>query len=132
MSTGDRVPLVRSGYDRFNEQDLDRLLALFTDDIEWPDVMNGGVLHGISEVREYFERIFAITTLHVTVGDVVEIGDAVVAATYQQFYDLDGKALGEPRMVVNRFSFRGDLVGRMELTSQEDIPQEVRRRFRGF
>jgi len=96
------------------------------------DVVNGGVLHGIGGVREYFERIFAITNVQVTVGDVIEIGDTVVATTYQQFYDLDGKVLGEPRMVVNRFSFSGDLVSRMVLTSQEDIPQEVRRRFRGF
>jgi len=131
MSTVSHVSLIRFGYERFNEQDLDGVLALFNEDIEWPDVVNGGVLHGIGEVREYFERIFAITTVQVTVGDVIEIGDAVVAATYQQFYDLDGKALGQPRMVVNRFSFHGDLVGRMELTSQEDIPQEVRRRFRG-
>ena len=132
MSMGDRVSLIRAGYERLNEKDLDGLLALFTEDVEWPDVVNGGVLDGIGEVREYFERIFAITNVQATVGDGIEIGDAVVATTYQQSYDLDGKMLGEPRMVVNRFSFSGDLVSRMVLTSQEDIPQEVRRRFRGF
>jgi len=132
MSTRDRIPLIGVGYELFNAQDLDGLLALFTEDIEWPDVVNGDLLHGIGEVREYFERIFAITKVQVILGDVIEIGDAVVATTYQQFYDLDGKMLGEPRMVVNRFSFRGDLVCRMVLTSQEDIPQEVRRRFQGL
>jgi len=132
MSTGDRVPLIGVGYELFNAQDLDGLLAHFAEDIEWPDVVNGGVLHGIGEVQEYFERIFAITKVQVILGDVIEIGDAVVATTYQQFYDLDGKMLGEPRMVVNRFSFRGDLVSRMVLTTQEDIPQEVRRRFQGL
>ena len=131
MSTAARVALIRSGYERLNERDLDGLLALFTTDVQWPDVVNGSVLQGTDQVRDYFSRILAIAMLRVTVGDVIEVGDAVVAATYQEFYDRDGKRLGEPRMVVNRFSFRGDLVSAMVLTSQDDIPAEVRRRFQG-
>jgi len=36
MSIGDRVPLIRSGYERLNEKDLNGLLDLFAEDIEWP------------------------------------------------------------------------------------------------
>ena len=125
----DRIALIRGGYERFNEQDFDGLVAMLDEDVEWPDVVNDAVLHGAHEVRDYFERIFAITKPLIMVGDVIEIGDAVVASTYQAFYDHEGRLLGEPRMVVNRFSFKGDLIAAMVLTSQGDIPQELRRLF---
>lgn len=129
MSTVDRVALIRWGYERFNEQDLNSLMTMIVDDVEWPDVVNGTVLHGRDEVRAYFERIFSVSGIRATVGDVIEIGDAVVATTYQQFYDLSGKPLGEPRVVVNRYNFRDDLISAMVLTAQNDIPDEVRRRY---
>ena len=128
MGTVDRVALIRAGYERLNDQDLEGLLALLTDDIEWPDVVTGTVLEGIDEVRAYFERVFKFASLRIYVGDVIELGDAVIATTFQHFYDLDGKPTGEPRVVVNRFSFRDDLVSAMVLTSQGDFPEEVRRR----
>jgi ketosteroid isomerase-like protein len=124
----DRIALVRFGFERFNEKDLDSVLGLCTEDVEWPDVVNGTVLHGGQAIRDYFARIFAIATPLVTVGDVIEIADAVLATVYQQFYDLDGRLLGDPRVVVNRFTFRGDLVSAMTLTSQDDIPHELRQR----
>ncbi|HEV2361573.1 MAG TPA: nuclear transport factor 2 family protein, partial [Acidimicrobiales bacterium] len=65
MAEIDRVALIRSGYERLNDQDLDGLLSLFTDDIEWPDVVNGTVLEGIGEVKEYFARVFEFTRLRV-------------------------------------------------------------------
>lgn len=129
MARTDRVDLIRSGYERLNEQDLESILVLVTHDIEWPDAVNNSVLHGTDELRGYFRRMFAFTRPRVTVGDVIEIGDAVVATTYQQFYDLEGKLLGGPRMVINRFNFCGDLVCSMVVTSHEDFPEELRRRF---
>lgn len=132
MAEIDRVALIRSGYERLNDQDLDGLLSLFTDDIEWPDVVNGTVLEGIGEVKEYFARVFEFTRLRVYLGDVIELGDAVIATTFQHFYDLDDKPVGEPRVVVNRFTFRGDRVSAMVLTSQGDFPEEVSRRIDGF
>jgi hypothetical protein len=41
---------------------------------------------------------------------------------------LDGRLLGDPRVVVNRYTFRGGLVSAMTLTSQDDFPHEVRER----
>jgi len=129
VERSERVARIRAGYERFNEQDLDGLLELCTEDVEWPDVVNGKVLHGADEVRDYFSRIFTVATPLVTVGDVIEIGDAVIATIYQQFYDHEGRLLGDPRVVVNRYSFVDGLVSGMTLTSQDDIPTEVRRRF---
>ena len=131
MGSVDRVALIRDGYERLNDQDLDGLLAMLTDDVEWPDVVNGTVLEGIDEVRDYFKQVFEFTRLRVYVGDVIELGDAVIATTFQHFYDVDDKPVGEPRVVVNRFTFRDDLVSAMVLTSQGDFPEPVRRRIQG-
>ena len=128
-SEGDRLEKLRGAYESFNRQDLQSVLAVLTDDVSWPDVVNDGLLHGKQEVREYFERVFSFATMQVTIGDLIPIGDAVLVTAYQQFYDLDGKQLGQPRTVVNRFTFRGDLVARMEVTAHDDIPEEVRRRY---
>lgn len=126
----DRVALITAGYERFNQHDVDGLMQLLTADVEWPDVVNGAVLRGAGEVRAYFARIFAVTAPIITVGDVIEIGSDVVATTYQEFYDHADRLLGEPRLVVNRYSFRDDLVSAMVLTSEDDFPSEVRRRYR--
>lgn len=63
-----------------------------------------------------------------TLGDVFEVGDAVVALAYHQAYDDDGKLLGPPRSVSERFTFRGDLIARLEVTSPDDLADSVRGR----
>ena len=125
----DRLATVRAAYESFNRQDLDGALGFLADDVEWPDVITGSLLEGKEAVRAYFERVFAVVSMRITLGDLIPIGDAVLATTYQQFYDLDGSVLGTPRMVVNRYTFEGDHATRMEVTSREDIPDEVRRRY---
>lgn len=125
----DRLATVRAAYESFNRQDLDQALGFLADDVQWPDVVTGSVLEGKDAVRAYFERVFAVVSMRVTVGDLIPLGDAVLVTTYQQFYDLDGSVLGPPRMVVNRYTFEDDRATRMEVTSREDIPDEVRRRY---
>jgi len=129
MADGDRVSLVRSAYEMFNRQDVEGVLALLAEDVEWPDVVHGSTLHGKDAVRRYWQNQLAIGTPRVLLGDVVEIGDAIVATTYQEVYERNGRPLAPPRAVVNRFSFRGGLIVRMELTSPDEIPEAVRLRF---
>lgn len=129
MSEEGRVAALRAAYESFNRQDLTDVLALLTDDVLWPDVVNDTTLVGKEAVRAYFERVFAVAGMRVTVGELITMGDAVLVTTYQRFSELDGKPLGSPRTVVNRFTFRGELVSRMDVTSADDIPDEVRRRY---
>ncbi len=128
MSDGQRVELVRTGYDLFNEGDIDGLLELMTEDIEWPDVIRDVPIYGKADLQRYLTNILAIVHLRMTVGDVIAMGDAVVATTFQQAYDLDDKPLGPARMVAHRFTFRGDKILSMVLTSEDPVPQEVTER----
>jgi ketosteroid isomerase-like protein len=125
-----RVDLVRLAYERFNKQDVDGVLELLDDDVEWPDLVHTSVLKGKEAVRQYWRRQFEIATPTVLVGEVMEVGEAVIAVAYQQLYDLHGRLLGPPNVVVHRFRFRGGLVSKMELTNLDEIPDDVRRLFR--
>ncbi len=44
--------LLREAYAAFNTQDVDRLLALLSDDVDWPEGSNR--LHGKAAVRAYW------------------------------------------------------------------------------
>jgi hypothetical protein len=42
----ERIIFLERAYCRFNERRIDDLLAMMTDDVQWPDVANGTVLEG--------------------------------------------------------------------------------------
>jgi len=122
----DRVARVRSAYEKFNHQDIEGLLAIMTEDVEWPDIREGSELQGKDAFRNYLKNVMAATTPWVTLGELFEVGDVVVAMAYHQAYGDDDRLLGPPRSVYERFSFRGDLIARIELTSPDDIADTVR------
>lgn len=124
----DRVARVRSAYERFNCKDIDGLLALMTGDVAWPDIAEGEERHGRDALRRYLTDVLAFTTPLATLGDVFEVGDAVVALAYHEAYGDDGRLLGPPRPVSERFTFRGELIDRVELTSPDQVSDAVRAR----
>ena len=52
----EREELLRGAYDAFNARDIERALVLMTPDVDWPNGMEGGRVHGHEEVRLYGER----------------------------------------------------------------------------
>jgi ketosteroid isomerase-like protein len=111
----DRVALLTEAYRLFNDRAIDALLAMMTDDVEWPDVAGSKVLHGKQAVRAYWEAQFAVASPKVTPTDFVGStdGDDVVAVIDQQVFDLEGRPLTPLAVVYHRYSFSGSLVRRM-------------------
>jgi len=58
MNTTDRIALLRRAYRSYNERDIEAVLAMVTDDVEWPDVANHAVLHGKEAIRSYWTGPF--------------------------------------------------------------------------
>jgi len=50
--------LLRRAYAAFNARDIDGALALMHADVDWPNGMEGGRVHGHREVGEYWRRQF--------------------------------------------------------------------------
>jgi len=51
----DRELLIRT-YDLFNRRDIDSVLATMHPDVDWPNGMEGGRIHGHEAVRQYWLR----------------------------------------------------------------------------
>lgn len=113
MSTDARVHHLRRAYALFNKRDVDRLLAMMTDDVEWPDVANDAVLHGKEAIRPYWEHQFEVANPRVEPIDFLQASEDLVAVVEQEVLDRHGAHLVPPAIVFHRYSFEGDLVRRM-------------------
>lgn len=83
MSEQENKELVQKGYDAFAAGDIESVMGLFDDDIEWVqpgDSAISGTFHGKAEVMEHLGRL-AEKALTVTVKKLIADGDTVVAIT---------------------------------------------------
>lgn len=108
-----QVEVVRRAYRLFGARRVDDLLAMMTDDVEWPDVANAAVLHGRDAIRPYWEAQFAQADPRVELIEVRESGDDLVAVVDQCVLGHDGQVLVPSTVVHHRYTFRGNLVRRM-------------------
>jgi len=58
-------PLLERTYAAFNARDLETALATLHPDVDWPNGMEGGRVHGHRGVRDYWTRQWAIIDPHV-------------------------------------------------------------------
>jgi ketosteroid isomerase-like protein len=107
--------LLTAVYAAFNQRDIDRVLALMRPDVDWPNGMEGGRVHGRDEVRAYWRRQWGILDPHV---EPVRIEDneagSTVVDVHQVVRDLSGKILKD-QIVQHVYSFRDGLIERMEI-----------------
>jgi ketosteroid isomerase-like protein len=83
MSEQENKELMERGYAAFSAGDLDTVMSLFDDDIEWVQPGQSsvsGTFHGKTEVMEQFGRL-AEKGLTVKVKRLIAEGDTVVAIT---------------------------------------------------
>lgn len=110
-----RKALLIDAYRRFNGRDVEGLLSMMTDDVEWPDVPSQAVLRSKDEIREYWQGQFSVTDPQVVPTDFEpgETEDEIVAVVEQEVRDLSGTVLVERQELRHRYSFRDGLVRRM-------------------
>jgi uncharacterized protein len=83
MSEQENKELIKRGYEAFTTGDLDTVMSLFDDDVEWVQPGQSaisGTFHGKAEVMEHFGRM-AEKGLTVKLNQLVAEGDTVVALT---------------------------------------------------
>lgn len=107
--------LLTAVYAAFNSRDIDGALALMRPDVDWPNGMEGGRVHGHDEVRAYWSRQWGLIDPHV---DPVRIADDssgnTVVEVHQVVRDLNGNVLKD--LVVHHiYRFRDGLIQSMDI-----------------
>ncbi len=102
-------------YEAFNARDIEGALATMHPEVDWPNAMEGGRVHGHAEVRAYWERQWGsldsrVQPLHIEQGP----GGRVVATVHQLVRDLAGNVVSD-ETVEHCFSIVDGLIERMDV-----------------
>jgi hypothetical protein len=107
--------LLLAAYASFNARDLDTALATMHRDVDWPNGMEGGRVHGQSGVRDYWTRQWSLIDPHVEpVGFATDSQGRTVVKVHQIVCDLGGKILVD-QMVEHIYQIENGLIRSMEI-----------------
>jgi ketosteroid isomerase-like protein len=107
--------LIMTVYKAFNARDIPGVLAKMHADVDWPNGMEGGRVHGHGGVREYWERQWKMVDPHVEPMRIEDDESGRTVVTVQQVVrDLGGNVLFD-RLVEHVYSIRDSLIQGMEI-----------------
>ena len=123
LSTGTPTNKERllAAYAAYNRQDGAALLALVSEDVDWPD--SSARLHGKAELRAYWTRQWAVTRTHDEPGEITDLSlDRSGVRIRQVVRALDGTTISEGSFE-HLYRFRGGLIVRMDIQNVEAFPR---------
>ena len=107
--------LLECTYEAFNARDIDRALSTVHPDVDWPNGMEGGRVHGRAAVREYWTRQWCSIDPHVEpVRFAVDEGGQMVVDVRQVIRDRAGSLVSD-EMVQHIYRVEDGLVRSMEI-----------------
>jgi ketosteroid isomerase-like protein len=107
-------------YEAFNRRDLDRVLAMMSDEVDWPNAWKGGRLVGREAVRDYWTVQWAEINPYVKPLAATERADGTVAVAVRQVVrSADGQLLADGR-VVHVYRLDDGLIRRMDVEEPEE------------
>lgn len=102
-------------YDAFNRRDIDPILALMHPQVEWPNGMEGGWVHGREGVRAYWTRQWGAVDPHVEpVRFDADDQGRIITEVHQVVRDLSGNTLLD-RSVQHVYLIQDGLILRMDI-----------------
>jgi ketosteroid isomerase-like protein len=109
------IAVVKRAYQAFNARDMDAALATMQPDVEWPNGMEGGTVHGHAGVREYWTRQWGMLDPHVEpLSFDLDDANRIVTGVHQVIRDCSGKLLLD-RMVKHVYSIESGLIRNMQI-----------------
>ncbi len=109
------IELLRRVYAAFNRREIETVLGVMHADVDWPNGMEGGRVHGTAAVREYWRRQFEVIDSRVEPETFTREEDGRVAiAVHQVVHDTAGNLLAD-RMVQHVYDIRDGLIRSMEI-----------------
>ena len=115
MVSSHTVKLIKKVYADFNARNIDFVLANMLPDVDWPNGMEGGRVHGHDSVRAYWTRQWGMVDPHVEPVTFEEDSEGrIVVGVKQVVRDLEGKVLLD-RMVEHIYTLKDGLIQRMDI-----------------
>jgi len=107
--------LLRYIYEAFNRREIDKILPFMHSEVEWPNGMEGGWVHGREGIREYWTRQWKMIDPHVEPRAFeTEPDGRINVHVYQLIRDMNGATLLD-RMVQHVYLIEGGLIRRMDI-----------------
>ncbi|HEY2548075.1 MAG TPA: nuclear transport factor 2 family protein [Candidatus Acidoferrum sp.] len=117
--------LIEAVYHSFNARDIDVVLARMHADVDWPNGMEGGRVHGHSNVRVYWERQWRVVDPHVEPIRIEEDESGrTVVTVHQVVRDLGGNVLVD-RDLQHIYSIQDGLIKSMAIRELSPNPSNV-------
>ena len=114
--------LLEAAYEAFNLRDIDSVLALMHPDVDWPNGMEGGRVHGRGNVRDYWRRQWNLVDPRVDPVRFAEEGTGqTVVDVHQVIRDLAGKVLMD-QIIQHVYFIQDGLIERMDIRQPEASP----------
>lgn len=103
-------------YDAFNRQDVEALLAGMHAEVDWPNYLDGGRLHGRDALRGYWTEQFAIIRPEAfpIAFEALDDGRMRVKLQYGA-RSVESGGLWANQIITHTYSFDGDLITRMDV-----------------
>lgn len=115
MTSSNDIDLIKKAYAAFNARDIDGALATMTPDVDWPNGMEGGTVHGHDGVRAYWTRQWGVLDPHVEPKKIEsDSSGRIVVGVHQVVLELSGKLLLD-RMVEHVYTMKNGLIQSMEI-----------------
>lgn len=109
--------MLRAAYGDFNARRLEAVLERMTADVAWANGMEGGHVHGVDAVREYWQRQFKVLSPHVEPMSITREPDGrFQVRVHQTVHDLAGKLLIDTE-VLHFYTIKGGFIARMDIGS---------------
>ncbi len=116
MTKQDLEALTASFLDAWNSQDVERVVACYTEDVRYRDPNTRGHVEGRDALRRYLQKLFASWQMTWARREVFELaGDAGVAFLWHATFRRPGGALTIEADGMDLVLLRGDRLARNEV-----------------
>jgi len=113
--------LLRATYAAFDARDIDAVLTLMSEDVDWPNAWEGGRLVGREAVRDYWMRQWAAIDPRVEPTAFTRLPDGRVEVEVRQIVRGRDGALISDGTVKHVYGFRDGLVSRMDVAEVRPV-----------
>ncbi len=115
VPTPEELSLLNEIYRDFNARRIDPVLARMSPDVDWPNGMEGGRVHGREAVRAYWTRQWSMISPHVEPLDFARDDTGRIAVqVHQAVHDLEGHLLIDT-IVWHIYTLQNGLIQRMDI-----------------